>query len=149
MISSLIIVLCLSLVTPVDGWIMPSKTTRYNTALRFVPATKSEDPRVAHRDEVEGLVIIHKDTDEAEKFFEDARNEFEELQETIKNEVGLFTSRESNVNKLQQETPRRMRTPKEDHFLFTALDSWKKMPEVLDRDHPEELHWDSWPLLGI
>lgn len=144
--SILFLTLCLSLVRPADGWIFPSRTTTSRRCvLAFVPVTKNEDLlRVVHRDEPEEPAIIHKDTDATEKFLEEAHAEFEEMFGTVKDEkpvVGDFD--------LEKPYTTKMRTPREDHYLLTALDSWKKIPEVLDEDSPEKKYWDTWPLLDL
>jgi hypothetical protein len=148
MSSILLIILCLSLVTPAEAWICGTKITKSQQrtlALHFVPSAHSEDLlRVGHRDEFEDLVLIHKDTDDAEKYFEDAQLEFEELLGGVKNNKPFFGAFD-----LEETKAPRMRTPREDHFLMTALDSWKKISNDIDDGCPNELHWEDWPLQGI
>jgi hypothetical protein len=135
-----------SLLVPTDGWnaAAPAILDHRHTALGFVPVTTAEDRQhIIRRDEPE--VIIHKDFDSTETFFLDAQVELmEELKSVVNNNnnnaqpfatVGRpFDLEEAAEEKAAEagSPPRRkaspvMRTPKNAHFLFTTMDSSKKM----------------------
>ena len=144
-----------SFVAPAGAWSFTSNvkvtgehvhSAKRSFELSVVPSAQADDLlRVGHRDEVKEPVIIHKDYDKAEKDFE-----FEEAHAILEDFLGFASAKPlpgiqaTGTSTKEPKTPT-MRTPREKHFLMTALDSWKKM-EVQDDD---EMYWDSWPLVGI
>jgi hypothetical protein len=143
------------------GWHVPSKVNcvlvdrRSRTAttkdrkvdLAFIPKLKSEDfIHVVQRDEPEDTAVIHTDTDDAERSLDEAYAEYTEMLQNVRNDkpfVGSF-----NLEKPREEGPK---TPREKHFLLTALDSWKRTETDSSEFDPcyEDTYWDSWPLFGI
>ncbi|CAB9527292.1 expressed unknown protein [Seminavis robusta] len=125
-----------------NGWSTFGSKARSETELAFLQGASPEEAAVARHEPV----IVHTDTDEAERFWADAHVEWT-MMNTVKNDhpfVGPPFDLEGRRTTTPHAASARMRTPRESHFLFTAMDSSKKLI-VQKKDEDECMgRWSAW-----